>query len=102
MLNVRMPCTRLAAAKMATISTTGSRLNENFSNSVPADRPQIEGQIIRLVFFGAFLPAFLGIALWGINKVAQDTLFKAAITGLIPLQRSSASGIFDTAFGVRG
>jgi hypothetical protein len=46
----------------------------------------------------AHFASFLGMALWGINKVAEDTLFKAAITGLIPLhRRSSASGIFDTA-----
>src|SRR5262245_24477825 len=64
-------------------------------------RNRIERQIIRLIFFGAFLPAVLGMALSGINKGAQDTLFKAAITGLIPLQRrSTAFEIFDTAFGV--
>jgi hypothetical protein len=54
-----------------------------------------------LVFFGALAPAFLGMALWGINKGAQDTLFKPVIAGLIPAQRrSTAFGIFDTGFGV--
>ena len=54
-----------------------------------------------LVFFGALAPAFLGMALWGINKGAQDTLFKPVISGFIPARRqSTAFGIFDTGFGV--
>jgi predicted MFS family arabinose efflux permease len=53
-----------------------------------------------LVFFGASTLAFLGMVLWGINKGAQDTLFKPAIAGMIPPQRrSTAFGIFDTGFG---
>ena len=54
-----------------------------------------------LVFFGASSLAFLGMVLWGINKGAQDTLFKPAIAGLIPpRRRSTAFGIFDTGFGI--
>jgi predicted MFS family arabinose efflux permease len=54
-----------------------------------------------LVFFGSATWAIVGMALWGINKGAQDTLFKPAISGLIaPDRRSTAFGIFDTGFGV--
>ena len=41
------------------------------------------------------------MVLWGINKGAQDILFKPAIAGLIPpRRRSTAFGIFDTGFGI--
>jgi MFS family permease len=54
-----------------------------------------------LVFFGASGLAFLGMALWGINKGAQDTVFKAVVAGLTPAaRRSTAFGIFDTGFGI--
>ena len=53
-----------------------------------------------LVFFGPPVFAWLGMALWGINKGAQDTLLKPAIAPLIaPARRSTAFGIFDTCFG---
>jgi len=53
-----------------------------------------------LVFFGSPAFAWLGMALWGINKGAQDTLLKPAIAPLIaPQRRSTAFGIFDTCFG---
>jgi hypothetical protein len=54
-----------------------------------------------LVFFGGATWVIVGMALWGINKGAQDTLFKPAISGLIaPDRRSTAFGIFDAGFGV--
>ena len=54
-----------------------------------------------LVFFGGATWVIVGMALWGINKGAQDTLFKPAISGLIsPERRSTAFGIFDTGFGI--
>jgi MFS family permease len=53
-----------------------------------------------LVFFGPPAFAWFGMALWGINKGAQDTLFKPVIAPLIaPERRSTAFGIFDTCFG---
>jgi len=53
-----------------------------------------------LVFYGSAVWAVVGMALWGLGKGAQDTLLKAAISGLIPVnRRSTAFGIFDTAFG---
>lgn len=53
-----------------------------------------------LVFLGGPLLILLGMALWGINIGAQDTLLKPAISALISAhRRSSAFGIFDTGFG---
>jgi MFS family permease len=53
-----------------------------------------------LVFFGPPAFAWLGMALWGINKGAQDTLLKPAIAPFVaPAHRSTAFGIFDTCFG---
>ncbi len=53
-----------------------------------------------LVFYGPSSVAWVGMALWGVNKGAQDTLLKPAIAPLIPPdRRSTAFGIFDTCFG---
>jgi MFS family permease len=53
-----------------------------------------------LVFFGPAAFAWVGMALWGISKGAQDTLLKPAIAPLIaPSRRTTAFGIFDTCFG---
>jgi hypothetical protein len=53
-----------------------------------------------LVFFGSASGAWLGMALWGFNKGAQDTLLKPAIAPLISAdRRSTAFGVFDTCFG---
>jgi predicted MFS family arabinose efflux permease len=54
-----------------------------------------------LVFFGPAASAWLGMALWGLNKGAQDTLLKPAIAPLIEAgRRSTAFGLFDTCFGL--
>jgi predicted MFS family arabinose efflux permease len=54
-----------------------------------------------LVVFGPPALALAGMALWGFNKGAQDTLLKPAIAPLVPAsRRSTAFGIFDTGFGV--
>jgi predicted MFS family arabinose efflux permease len=53
-----------------------------------------------LVFFGKSALAVLGMALWGINMGAQDTLLKPAIAPLIAAgRRTTAFGLFDTSFG---
>jgi predicted MFS family arabinose efflux permease len=53
-----------------------------------------------LVFFGSSAVAWIGMALWGIGKGAQDTLLKPAIAPFIaPSRRTSAFGIFDSCFG---
>ena len=54
-----------------------------------------------LVFWGSTWIALLGMVLWGIGMGAQESLFKAMIARLIAAQkRSTAFGIYDTAFGV--
>jgi len=53
-----------------------------------------------LVFFGPPPAAWIGMALWGLNKGAQDTLLKPVIAPFIaPDRRSTAFGVFDTCFG---
>jgi hypothetical protein len=53
-----------------------------------------------LVFFGPSAFAWAGMAVWGINKGAQDTLLKPVIAPLVaPDRRSTAFGMFDTCFG---
>jgi MFS family permease len=54
-----------------------------------------------LVFLGGFYLALAGIALWGISLGAQESIVRAAIAGMSPLQRrGSAYGVFNTIFGI--
>jgi len=54
-----------------------------------------------LVLFGKSALVFLGMAVWGINMGAQDTLLKPTIAGLVAARRrTTAFSIFDTGFGV--
>jgi len=53
------------------------------------------------VFFGGFGFALAGMILWGVGMGAQDSLLKAILSKVIPRdKRSTAFGIFDTAFGI--
>lgn len=53
------------------------------------------------VFLGGFGFALTGIILWGIGMGAQDSLLKAVLANVIPREkRSTAFGVFDTAFGI--
>ncbi|HXX37757.1 MAG TPA: MFS transporter [bacterium] len=54
-----------------------------------------------LVFLGNTVLAALGMVLWGLGIAAQESIVKAAITGMIgPERRASAYGLFDTSFGL--
>jgi MFS family permease len=54
-----------------------------------------------LVFLGGFTLALIGMVLWGIGMGAQDSLLKAVLAGVVPIEkRSTAFGVFDTGFGV--
>ena len=54
-----------------------------------------------LVFLGNFPMALLGMTLWGIGMGAQESILKAAIAGMVPIERrGSAFGIFHTGYGV--
>lgn len=53
------------------------------------------------VFLGGFSMALAGMILWGLGMGAQDSLLKAVLVGVIPAdKRSTAFGVFDTAFGI--
>lgn len=54
-----------------------------------------------LVFLGSFLPALLGMALWGVGMGAQESIMRAAIGNMItPERRSLAYGVYNMAFGI--
>lgn len=54
-----------------------------------------------LVFLGGFHLALIGMALWGIGMGAQESIMRAAIAGMVPVnKRSTAYGIFNAGFGM--
>jgi MFS family permease len=54
-----------------------------------------------LVFLGGAALAAAGMVLWGLGMAAQESIVKAAITGMVGAnRRASAYGLFDTGFGV--
>jgi MFS family permease len=54
-----------------------------------------------LVFLGDAGLAIAGVVLWGLGMAAQESIVKAAVTGMVgPSRRASAYGLFDTGFGV--
>ena len=53
------------------------------------------------VFLGGFNLAFLGMALWGVGMGAQESVMRAAIAEMVPVdRRGSAYGIFNAGFGI--
>lgn len=54
-----------------------------------------------LVFLGNAVLAVIGMVLWGLGMAAQESIVKAAITGMVGnARRATAYGLFDTGFGV--
>jgi predicted MFS family arabinose efflux permease len=54
-----------------------------------------------LIFFGNSNFALLGMALWGVGMGAQESIMKAAVAGMVPMdKRASAYGIFSTGYGL--
>ncbi|WP_345942487.1 MFS transporter [Streptomyces sp. SID2888] len=54
-----------------------------------------------LVFLGGVRLAVVGVLLWGLGAAAQESIVKAAVTGMVAAdRRASAFGLFDTGFGV--
>lgn len=52
-------------------------------------------------FLGGFFAALAGAVLWGIGIGAQESVMKAAVAAMSPLdRRGTAYGIFNTSFGV--
>jgi predicted MFS family arabinose efflux permease len=56
---------------------------------------------VPLVFLGNFYFALLGIVLWGVGMGAQESIMRAAIAGMVSVdRRGSAYGIFNTGYGI--
>jgi len=54
-----------------------------------------------LVFLGGGHFALLGMALWGIGMGAQESVMRAAIAEMVPVnRRASAYGVFNAAYGL--
>jgi len=54
-----------------------------------------------LVFLGGFHLALFGMALWGLGMGAQESIMRAAIADMVPMnKRSTAYGIFNAGFGL--
>ena len=54
-----------------------------------------------LVFLGGFNLALAGMALWGVGMGAQESIMRAAIAEMVPMnKRSTAYGIFNAGFGL--
>jgi MFS family permease len=54
-----------------------------------------------LVFLGGFYLALLGMVLWGAGMGAQESIMRAAIADMAPVDRRAAAyGIFNTGYGV--
>ena len=54
-----------------------------------------------LVFLGGFYLALVGMALWGVGMGAQESIMRAAIAGMVPMdRRSTACGVFNAGFGL--
>ncbi|KAB8314321.1 MFS transporter [Tolypothrix campylonemoides VB511288] len=54
-----------------------------------------------LVFLGNINLAVLGMVLWGVGMGAQESILKAAVAGMVPIEkRGSAFGIFNTGYGL--
>lgn len=54
-----------------------------------------------LLFSGGFYPALLGIILWGMGMGAQESIMRAGIAEMIPVnKRGSAYGVFNAGYGL--
>jgi len=54
-----------------------------------------------LAFFGGFVLALIGIALWGLGMGVHESIMSAAVAGMVPSQRrASAYGLFTGGYGV--
>ncbi len=53
-----------------------------------------------LVFMSDFTLAFIGMALWGLGMGSQESLMRAVVAEIVPVNRRGAAyGIFSVAFG---
>ncbi len=74
------------------------------------DRFGIYSLIIAVIFSSLFAPlafsgslnlAVWGMVLWGIGMGAQESILKAAVAAMVPIEkRGSAFGVFNTGYGI--
>lgn len=61
----------------------------------------ISSPFVLLVFFGGFGLALFGMVLWGIGMGAQESIIRAGVAVLAPIdKRATGYGIFNTGFGI--
>ncbi|HXF62937.1 MAG TPA: MFS transporter [Caldilineaceae bacterium] len=54
-----------------------------------------------LVFLGSFSAAWVGMALWGVGMGAQESILRAAVATMVPVDRRGAAyGVFNAAYGL--
>lgn len=54
-----------------------------------------------LVFLGSFSLVLIGMALWGMGMGAQESIMRAAIAEMVPVnRRGTGYGIFNTGYGI--
>jgi predicted MFS family arabinose efflux permease len=91
----------VAMASGALASIPMGRLFDRFGPNILLFAVLVSAAAGPLVFLGTFEFALIGMIFWGIGMSAQGALFQAMLTHVIPPQkRSTAFGLFDTAFGV--
>ncbi len=91
----------VAMASGALSSIPLGRLFDRFGANVSLFAFFISAAAAPLVFLGTFGLALIGMIFLGVGMSAQNSLFQAMLTGVIPSEkRSTAFGLFDTGFGV--
>ncbi len=61
----------------------------------------VSSLFVPLVFLGGFYWALIGMVLWGIGMGAQESIMRAIVAGMVPMdRRSTAYGVFNAGFGL--
>jgi MFS family permease len=91
----------LAMGVSAIAALVFGRLFDRYGISVLMIAALLSSLFAPLVFLGNSGLALLGMALWGIGMGAQESVLKAAVAGMVPIdRRASAYGIFATGYGL--
>ncbi|WP_016871932.1 MFS transporter [Fischerella thermalis] len=77
------------------------RLFDHFGISILIVAAVVSSLFAPLVFLSNINLALLGIVLWGIGMGAQESILKAAVAAMVPIEkRGFAFGIFNTGYGL--
>lgn len=91
----------IAMATGAIASLVFGRLLDRLGFSVVILAFLISAFFAPFAFSGLFSLALIGAILWGLGLGVQDSLMKAELTAIVPVnKRSTAYGVFDTTFGI--